>query len=49
LQILNEVIADAEEENWQEDETNKREIQLVRNEYANGNYSEFNNIKEQLK
>lgn len=48
-QLLNEAIADAEEDNWQEDEATKREIQLVRDEYANGNYSEFSNIKEQLK
>ncbi|MBD2694478.1 hypothetical protein H6G68_22490 [Anabaena catenula FACHB-362] len=48
-QLLNEAIAQAEEENWREDEATKREIQLVRDEYANGNYSEFSNIKEQLK
>ncbi|WP_237741495.1 hypothetical protein [Anabaena sp. PCC 7108] len=48
-QLLNEAIADAEEENWQRDEETKKEIQLVRDEYANGNYSEFSNIKEQLK
>lgn len=48
-QLLNEAIADAEEENWREDEATKTEIQLVRDEYANGNYSEFSNIKEQLK
>ncbi|WP_353929893.1 hypothetical protein WJM97_16525 [Okeanomitos corallinicola TIOX110] len=48
-QLLNEAIADAEEENWREDEETEKEIQLVRDEYANGNYSEFSNIKEQLK
>ncbi|WP_236721421.1 hypothetical protein [Trichormus sp. NMC-1] len=48
-QILDEAIAQAEEENWREDEASKREIQLVRDEYTNGNYSEFSNIKEQLK
>ena len=47
--ILDEAIADAEEENWREDEETKREIQLVRDEYANGSYSKFSNIKEQLK
>ncbi|MBO1063990.1 hypothetical protein FJR39_00825 [Dolichospermum flos-aquae UHCC 0037] len=47
-QLLNEAIADNEEENWQEDEETKKEIQLVRDEYANGSYSKFN-IKEQLK
>ncbi|MFM2064375.1 MAG: hypothetical protein RLZZ507_4046 [Cyanobacteriota bacterium] len=31
------------------DEETKREIQLVNDEYANGNYHEFTNIKEQLK
>jgi len=35
--ILDEAIADAEEENWREDEETKKEIQLVRDEYANGN------------
>jgi CopG family transcriptional regulator/antitoxin EndoAI len=48
-QLLNEAIADAEEEKGQEDEAAKKEIQLVRGEYATGNYSEFSNIKEQLK
>ncbi|MBO1057258.1 MAG: hypothetical protein HEQ27_12335 [Dolichospermum sp. JUN01] len=48
-QLLNEAIADAEEENWQEDEETKKEIQLVRDEYANGNYHKFTNLKEQLK
>ncbi|WP_235335267.1 MULTISPECIES: hypothetical protein [Aphanizomenon] len=47
--ILDKAIADAEEENWREDEEIKKEIQLVRDEYANGNYSQFSNIKEQLK
>jgi CopG family transcriptional regulator/antitoxin EndoAI len=47
--ILDEAIADVEEENWREDEETKKEIQLVRNEYANGSYSKFSNIKEQLK
>ena len=48
-QLLNEAIADNEEENWREDEETKKEIQLVRDEYANGSYSKFSNIKEQLK
>ena len=48
-QLLNEAIADAEEENWREDEETKKEIQLVRHEYATGNYSKYSNIKEQLK
>ena len=48
-QLLNEAIADDEEENLQEDEETKKEIQLVRDEYANGSYSKFSNIKEQLK
>ncbi|MDD1417299.1 hypothetical protein MEN41_22700 [Dolichospermum sp. ST_con] len=48
-QLLNEAIADNEEENLQEDEETKKEIQLVRDEYANGSYSKFSNIKEQLK
>ncbi|MEI3651186.1 MAG: hypothetical protein V6D39_14590 [Dolichospermum lemmermannii FEM_B0920] len=47
--ILDEAIADAEEENWQEDEETKKEIQLVGDEYANDSYSKFSNIKEQLK
>jgi H2-forming N5,N10-methylenetetrahydromethanopterin dehydrogenase-like enzyme len=47
--ILDEAIADVEEENWRENEETKKEIQLVRNEYANGSYSKFSNIKEQLK
>jgi CopG family transcriptional regulator/antitoxin EndoAI len=48
-QLLNEAIADNEEENLREDEETKKEIQLVRDEYANGSYSKFSNIKEQLK
>jgi CopG family transcriptional regulator/antitoxin EndoAI len=48
-QLLNEAIADAEEENWQEDEETKKEIQLVRDEYETGTYSKFSHIKEQLK
>lgn len=47
--ILDEAIADAEEDDWREDEETKKEIQLVRDEYANGNYTKFSNIKEQLK
>ena len=47
--ILDEAIADAEEDDWREDEETKKEIQLVRDEYATGNYSKFSNIKEQLK
>ncbi|MBD2567536.1 hypothetical protein H6G59_06380 [Anabaena lutea FACHB-196] len=48
-QLLNEAIADAEGENGRENETTKREIQLMGDEYANGNYSQFSNIQEQLK
>jgi hypothetical protein len=48
-QILDEAIADAKEDDWRENEETKKEIQLVRDEYANGNYSQFSNIKEQLK
>ncbi|TAF09214.1 MAG: hypothetical protein EAZ77_05775 [Nostocales cyanobacterium] len=48
-QILDEALADAEEDDWRENEETKKEIQLVRDEYANGNYSQFSNIKEQLK
>ena len=47
--ILDEAIADAEDDDWREDEETKKEIQLVRDEYANGNYTKFSNIKEQLK
>jgi hypothetical protein len=47
--ILDEAIADAKEESWREDEETKKEIQLVRDEYANGNYHKFTNLKEQLK
>ena len=47
--ILDEAIADAEEDDWREDEETKKEIQLVRDEYANGSYSKSSNIKEQLK
>ncbi|MFN7202436.1 MAG: hypothetical protein ACK5VD_09635, partial [Aphanizomenon sp.] len=32
--ILDEAIADAEEDDWREDEETKKEIQLVRDEYA---------------
>jgi len=40
-QILDELIAEAEEENWQEDEVTAKERQLVLNEYANGEYITF--------
>lgn len=40
-QILDDAIVDAEEENWEEDEVTKREIQLVRDEYVNGEYTTF--------
>jgi CopG family transcriptional regulator/antitoxin EndoAI len=40
-QILDDAIAESEE--------SKKEIQLVNDEYMNGNYHEFTNIKEQLK
>ena len=39
--ILDEAIADAEEDDWREDEETKKEIQLVRDEYANGEYMTF--------
>ncbi|MDB9311130.1 hypothetical protein PN471_21375 [Aphanizomenon sp. CS-733/32] len=48
-QLLNEAIADAEEENWREDEETKREIQLVRDEYANGEYMTFQQYLNQKK
>lgn len=41
-QILDEAISQAEEENWQEDEATAIEIQAVRDEYANGEYTTFN-------
>ena len=47
--ILDEAIADAEEENWGEDEETKREIQLVRDEYANGEYMTFQQYLNQRK
>ena len=47
--ILDEAIADAEEENWREDEETKREIQLVRDEYANGEYMTFQPYLNQRK
>jgi hypothetical protein len=47
--ILDEAIADAEEENWREDEETKREIQLVRDEYANGEYMTFQQYLNQRK
>ena len=40
-EILDQAIAEAEEETWEEDEATAREIQLVRDEYANGEYSTF--------
>ncbi|WP_414551503.1 hypothetical protein [Anabaena sp. CCY 0017] len=40
-EILDQAIAEAEEENWEEDEATAREIQLVRDEYANGEYTTF--------
>ena len=47
--ILDEAIADAEEENWREDEETKREIQLVRDKYANGEYMTFQQYLNQRK
>jgi hypothetical protein len=47
--ILDEAIADAEEENWREDEETKREIQLVRDEYAYGEYMTFQQYLNQRK
>ncbi|QYX34033.1 hypothetical protein K2F26_01095 [Sphaerospermopsis torques-reginae ITEP-024] len=41
VHILDDAIA--------QDKQTKREIQLVNDEYANGNYHKFTNIKEQLK
>ncbi|MEA5581691.1 hypothetical protein VB620_10105 [Nodularia harveyana UHCC-0300] len=40
-EILYQAIAEAEEESWEEDEATAREIQLVRDEYANGEYTTF--------
>jgi hypothetical protein len=47
--ILDEAIADAEEESWREDEETKKEIQLVRDEYANGEYMNFEQYLNQRK
>ena len=47
--ILDEAIADAEEDDWREDEETKREIQLVRDEYANGEYMTFQQYLNQRK
>ena len=47
--ILDEAIADAEEEDWREDEETKKEIQLVRDEYANGEYMTFQQYLNQRK
>lgn len=48
-QILDEDIAEAEEENWREDEETKKEIQLVRDEYVNGEYMTFQQYLSQRK
>ncbi|TVP62244.1 MAG: hypothetical protein EA343_11565 [Nodularia sp. (in: Bacteria)] len=40
-EILDQAIAEAEEESWEEDEATAREVQLVRDEYANGEYTTF--------
>ena len=48
-QILDEAIADAEEDDWREDEETKKEIQLVRDEYANGEYMTFQQYLNQRK
>ena len=47
--ILDEAIADAEEDDWREDEETKKEIQLVRDEYANGKYMTFQQYLNQRK
>ena len=47
--ILDEAIADAEEESWREDEETKKEIQLVREEYTNGEYMTFQQYLNQRK
>jgi hypothetical protein len=47
--ILDEAIADAEEDDWREDEETKKEIQLVRDEYANGEYMTFQQYLHQRK
>ncbi|MBE9055189.1 hypothetical protein IQ237_03910 [Sphaerospermopsis sp. LEGE 08334] len=47
--IIDEAIADAEEESWREDEETKKEIQLVREEYANGEYMTFQQYLNQRK
>ncbi|QYX34032.1 hypothetical protein K2F26_01055 [Sphaerospermopsis torques-reginae ITEP-024] len=47
--ILDEAIADAEEESWREDEEPKKEIQLIREEYANGEYMTFQQYLNQRK
>ena len=47
--ILDEAIADAEEDDWREDEETKKEIQLVRDEYANGEYMIFQQYLNQRK
>ena len=47
--ILDEAIADAEEDDWREDEETKKEIQLVRDEYANGEYMTFQQYINQRK
>ena len=47
--ILDEAIADAEEESWREDEETKKEIQLVREEYTNGEYITFQQYLNQRK
>ena len=48
-QILDEAIADAEEDDWREDEETKKEIQLVREEYTNGEYMTFQQYLNQRK
>ena len=40
--ILDQSIAQAEEENWLEDEETVAEIQLIREEYKKGEYITFN-------
>lgn len=46
-QILDEAISQAEEENWEEDEATAIEIEAVRDEYAKGEYTTFNQYLSQ--
>jgi hypothetical protein len=46
-QILDEEIAQAEEENWEDNEATAIEIQAVREEYVKGEYTTFNEYLSQ--